>query len=285
MKRELRKIGASVLPEFLKSSFRKTFIQGYRNSKVNFDVNFLQEEHGNIRVNVDEEISFSILEEVQPAILYHFLDNADSIEEMSAFISLCNSHKTLFDVGAQYGLFSLIFCSKNRDNLAIAYEPSPILYPKATSIVHLNSLDSQIKLENYAIGKEKGAFNFSLEDEGFIQICPSSSTTKGLEIEVTSIDSECLRLNIHPDILKIDIEGYEFEALLGAENLLKEQKPTIFLELHLHYLESRGIRPKEVLDYLENHQYSFFSCTGQALEAKQIYDSIKSVYRFIGKSK
>lgn len=48
----------------------------------------------------------------------------------------------------------------------------------------------------------------------------------GDEVEVITLDS----LNLAPDFIKLDVEGCEYAALLGAEQTIRTHKPVIMLE-------------------------------------------------------
>ena len=56
---------------------------------------------------------------------------ADLTAEVAAFLHECASPGVLFDVGANNGLFSLLFCRLDPLNRAIGYEPSPIFADRA----------------------------------------------------------------------------------------------------------------------------------------------------------
>lgn len=281
-KRFWRSLAVKYLPEYLKSPLRKR-LHGWSESKLSFNVNYVSTDRG-LLAKIDDDIELYITEAFKPNVDYQFVQNADCIEESKAFLELARESKILFDAGAYAGLFSLIFCRLGKDRRAIAFEPSPIMKPKIEELVALNQLETQLRLKPKAIGNAEGTLNLVLEDTGFVQILPSSRPVSTMDVEVTTLDMECKRLNIYPDLLKIDIEGFELEALQGAEHLLSTKKPAICLELHLNYLEERKIEPKLVTDELKKHGYQFYSCTGESLTAAQIYDSIKPVVRFIAKA-
>ncbi|MBX9879508.1 MAG: FkbM family methyltransferase [Candidatus Obscuribacterales bacterium] len=280
-KRFWRSLAVKYLPECLKSPLRKR-LHGWTDSQPPFNVSFQPSDRG-LLAKITNDLDLYINEEFKPNVDYQFVQNADCIEESRAFIALAKEAKVLFDAGAYAGLFSLVFCRMGKDKRAIAFEPSPVMKPKIETLIAINQLETQLRLKPKAIGSEEGSLNLALEDTGFVQILPSDSSTKTMAVEVTTLDLECKRLNVYPDLLKIDVEGFELEALKGAEELLAKKKPAICLELHLNYLEERGIKPKLVTDELEKHDYRFYSCAGQELSAAQIYDSVKPVVRFIAK--
>ena len=55
--------------------------------------------------------------------------------------------------------------------------------------------------------------------------------------------------------VKIDIEGFEPEALKGMEIILKEDGPTLFLEINEEYLNAYQWTKKGLVDYLQSFGY------------------------------
>ena len=98
---------------------------------------------------------------------------------------------------------------------------------------------------------------------------------------MTTVDREVDALGLVPDVMKIDVEGYEFEVLRGAQGLLRSRKPVLCLELHLDLLERRGIPPAELVASLQSHGYHFRSCVGRPLDPSDISDSMHAILRFV----
>ena len=76
-------------------------------------------------------------------------------------------------------------------------------------------------------------------------------------IETVSIDQLIARGLDPPDIIKIDVEGHEFEVLKGARKLLLAKKPLLSLELHPGLLQQRGASALAIAEYLEKAGYAF----------------------------
>lgn len=53
-----------------------------------------------------------------------------------------------------------------------------------------------------------------------------------IEVETISLDEFIKQGNPLPDLIKMDIEGAEFDVLSGAKEILKTKKPVIFLATH-----------------------------------------------------
>ncbi|MGM4906717.1 FkbM family methyltransferase [Tardiphaga sp. 866_E4_N2_1] len=58
-----------------------------------------------------------------------------------------------------------------------------------------------------------------------------------------------------PELLKLDVEGYEQRALMGAERLLDTHKPAILMEIHPPQLELSGGSEEGIFDLLRGHGY------------------------------
>lgn len=54
----------------------------------------------------------------------------------------------------------------------------------------------------------------------------------------TKIDDYCATNDIKPSIITMDIDGGEFEALKGAENILRECHPLLYISVHPDYMHN-----------------------------------------------
>jgi Methyltransferase FkbM domain len=58
-----------------------------------------------------------------------------------------------------------------------------------------------------------------------------------------------------PSLVKIDIEGFELEALKGADRLLSSIRPKLLMEIHPGQLTLSGGSEDELFQRLREHQY------------------------------
>lgn len=190
------------------------------------------------------------------------------------------------DVGAHNGFFSVAFCASQQTALAIAYEPSLLMANAIQTLISRNAQAERVRYRQVALSDSENTMELFLDVEGgFAQVAPfpfsMGRTVERIVVPVTSVDAECARMHLKPTLLKVDVEGYEWEVLRGAAETLREHRPKLFLELHLDYLEHRGISPMQVLRFLEQLGYGFRGFDGRERSASEISDSTKSVERFI----
>jgi FkbM family methyltransferase len=72
---------------------------------------------------------------------------------------------------------------------------------------------------------------------------------------LTTIDEFAARRGCRPDLMKIDVDGYEGKVLAGARRMLQEHKPTIILELHKDAMQRDGYTRSSVVDLLLDRGY------------------------------
>jgi FkbM family methyltransferase len=135
----------------------------------------------------------------------------------------------IFDVGANQGQFlRLTLNALEREDFSIhCFEPGHGTYK---SLVDNSKVESWIRLNNLGIGKAKG--EAALHSDG-VGSGLASLTKRKLDhfnidfdrsetVEITTIDDYCSENAIdHIHLLKIDIEGHELDALIGAKQMLE----------------------------------------------------------------
>jgi len=133
------------------------------------------------------------------------------------------------DVGANVGTWALYFNQTFPSAKIICFEPSRTAYQR---LLEVTSGISQIECVNFAVGAEPGEAIIYSDFPASGLASMSKRRLKHFEIEmkyeenirVTSLDAWIAENGISPNILKLDIEGFELAALQGAQSLLKSLK-------------------------------------------------------------
>ncbi|HSF44137.1 MAG TPA: FkbM family methyltransferase [Thermoanaerobaculia bacterium] len=206
-----------------------------------------------------------------------FVRDPIGIREFDAFLNASRRHTGFLDVGGHKGLFSGLFCAANPENRAFCFEPSPALAEAARTLASLNGFSNRFHVIERAVGEQRGSSTMLVDPiGGFVQIERFANTMWGepreIQLEIESVDDFCRDQSTPPTLLKIDVEGYEHEVLLGAAQTLARVRPWVFLELHLHYLEARGIAVSDTLGLLENQKYRFTLLDGTPVSGRELCD-------------
>ena len=137
------------------------------------------------------------------------------------FIPMKN--EVIFDIGSQYGDYALLW-EKRYGAVVYAFELLENNYAEMLSDLKLNH--SKIKPFNIAVGDGK---NLSYTVRGDMAINEYSwNFIKTIRLD----DLVFGKFNVKPNILKIDVEGFEYDVLKGAEEVLKQYSPRIIIETH-----------------------------------------------------
>jgi hypothetical protein len=88
-----------------------------------------------------------------------------------------------------------------------------------------------------------------------------SSEAKLAIIEISTSDEYCKNKNIkNIDLLKIDVEGWEMEVLMGATSMLKHRAiKEILLECGFQSVNKQNTNFSDLVLFLENYDYYFYS--------------------------
>jgi FkbM family methyltransferase len=146
-----------------------------------------------------------------------------SPEECTYLINLANIRKgTVLDIGANIGCISQALAVAG--HRVWAWEPQPELY----KLLVLNTMGLTVNLANCALGAKPGTAYMPLVDYSKPGNFGGLGLGSGkLPVEVQTLDTYCLD-NI--SLIKIDVEGFEEEVLLGALDTIERNKPIIYLE-------------------------------------------------------
>jgi FkbM family methyltransferase len=172
--------------------------------------------------------------------------------------------QTFFDVGAHAGFFTLLAAQLvGNKGKVIAFDPSPANCESIREQMELNSLCPFVIVEE-AIWDSIGAAPFDFVADGSsVAHVDFAHSGNSLSVNLTTIDRACVRFG-KPDLIKIDIEGAEVQALQGARHTLEYLRPTWLIELH-------GLDgERKVKELLQEAAYAFFDLEGRPLDSDQL---------------
>lgn len=139
-------------------------------------------------------------------------------------------NSVVIDVGASIGDFSIILAKAFEAKKVISIEPDKRFYLYLLKNINLNNLKQNILPLNVAIGEKTGTMTL-FKTSGFFL----SKLIKGIPetFQCISLDDLINELALpRIDLIKIDTEGSELPILKGGDNILKQFKPRIILEIH-----------------------------------------------------
>jgi len=211
-------------------------------------------------------------DDVRDAFEHFCWRDPEMVDEFVGFMKLSSSRKVLWDVGALFGMFSLAFSLKRAGCKALAFEPNPSSAAKLEECLKLNP-EANVEIFRSAVGLPGEVIEF---ERGFHYTAVAGLPARPAEnnltrTETVSIDALVERGLYPPDVVKIDVEGHEFEVLKGAKKLLLTKKPLLSIELHPGLLQHRGTSALAIAEFLEEAGY-VFQDTGLRRVKKEFFD-------------
>ena len=175
--------------------------------------------------------------------------------------SILKPSSVFIDVGANEGYFSVIGAQLVKKlGKVVAVEPQKRLRPVLEKNFQLNGLDNVLLIEK-AVSNEIGVATIYISpttNPGSTSLHQSTSYKLPTEVIGTVTLSEVFRIaEIEiADLVKMDIEGFEYEAILGSPELFREHRiKYLALELHPEMIQKRGFEPKEISAFLRECGY------------------------------
>ncbi len=191
-------------------------------------------------------------------------------------------------VGASDGRHSYVMTQVAPKARIYAFEPSAFAYEvlkvgiawhrigKQVTAIHAAASDKPGELLLVTPKKTSGrmgrAYAYVAETRPNGAARPDLEDT-GMNIETTpviTLDAFCAEHGVdRVDFIRMDIEGAELRALMGAVKILDRDLPHVLLEIHPDMLQARfGASGDAVLDLFRDRGYRMFALNGDRLEER-----------------
>ena len=184
----------------------------------------------------------------------HYRDAYES--EVSSLLSiLLKGEKIFYDIGSNWGYFSFLAASLPNYNGQIhAFEPSPNTFLDLEDMVSQAKLDSRIKCHPRALSDKVGNATMYVDSfsSGLDRILTQdiiSGGNKRVTIPLITIDNFDENF---ADVIKIDVEGHEYQVLKGGRKKIQNKKPFIIMENWYDRDEKHtSLKPLQLLSQLD----------------------------------
>lgn len=195
--------------------------------------------------------------------------------------------KTILDIGANEGLYALLNIEKGFKGRIFSFEPVESVYKQleARAANHPNW-----KTFHLAVGSGEGESTINVSEnfvssslfkvgQNSLKAQPQTRVMRTEVIKVRTIDSILPELDAEaPILLKLDVQGYELEALKGSVRSL----PLIgLIQAELSFVPVYEGAPlfREVVDFLDSHGFELYAIipgftdgkTGRILQADGVF--------------
>jgi len=176
-----------------------------------------------------------------------------------AFLDAVEGDGILLDVGANIGVMTYHMSRRFPASKVLAIEPIPTNFGVLSRIKEEYQLDN-VELIPEAVGNEVKEIEMVLPTQGKVKMQGLAHVVHDSITEWNKGENYRVKCNTLDELvqgekvsgIKMDIENFEYFALLGAERILSEDKPVVYLELWEN--ENRD----KCFSLLESKGYSVF---------------------------
>lgn len=160
-----------------------------------------------------------------------------------------NKGDVIIDIGTELGDFAAMYTTWGAK--VVCVEPQPKYWPQIKQYFDLNKVKPLACFAGFASTKNEPnppLADFELGYEGVWPLCaltPLEDWNGFRNVIETGISTPQLRLDQivaenkvkQVDVITIDVEGAEFEVLKGAETVLSDYKPIVYVSVHPEMLQ------------------------------------------------
>lgn len=195
---------------------------------------------------------------------------------------------TILDVGANVGNYSNDVLKINKNSRVIAFEPHPVTYKKLIGNICSDNFEPYnlgvgekadvLKLYDYA--SQDGSPHASLYKDVISDLHKGGASSVN-SVNIVKLDDFLRDKNVpFIDLLKIDVEGNEFNVLLGISRYLSSNK---IKAIHFEFNEMNIVSKtsfKDFWDYLSNYRFFRLLPGGRLAEIKNYTPLFCEIYAY-----
>lgn len=171
--------------------------------------------------------------------------NGFQLDRLNQFLSHVHRFRTAVDGGAHAGSWSKAM-SYRFDNV-VSFEPAPDTF----EVLETNVCESNVTLYNKALADKHTHVSMQMEEKDIARGNTGGRYVSMQETGIEAIPLDDLELK-GVDFIKLDVEGAELLALLGAVDTISRCHPVVMIEDKKGLAERFGHRRGDAARFLES---------------------------------
>lgn len=184
--------------------------------------------------------------------IYKGFSDRQKLEKLSRIIK---PGMQILDIGANIGYYTIFFSRLvGKQGRVYAFEPEPLNF----SYLKRNTRNiNNIILNNLAVSENSGEISLYCSDLSNVdaQTYDSGENRRALTVKCVSIDDYFPNAQ-KVDLVKLDIQGYEYFAIKGMVNTLANSAGVVLAgEFWPYGLKKSGVEPRQLIELLEKMNF------------------------------
>jgi FkbM family methyltransferase len=176
-----------------------------------------------------------------------------------AWENMVRPDSVVVDAGANAGYYSIAAAAKAKGGKIYSFEPAEPAWNQLLRNIEINHFQ-HVSANRLALGNRQGnetLYLSSTANSGMSALQPPENFEgETANIEMTTLDHWLSKNSItRLDLVKIDIEGAELQALKGMQETLLRFKPVLFIEVCSELLKRSGSSVEELYTFLQINGY------------------------------
>ena len=215
--------------------------------------------------------------------------------EINFFIKNIDDKSIFIDCGANQGFYTIPIAASNSNCKIIAFEPSIQEMEYLNQNILLNNIKN-IETSYLGIGDKEGSFKFKNDNleknstKGGLIVENENEKNEIKMIDVTTLDKfiDDRKLDITSDtklFIKIDLEGYDINAVYGSKDIIKNYFTVLLVEFSKMAVDSEIYSKSDFDNFLKENDLCILDTSGNELTLDNIHsmlDNLKGNHQVCG---
>ena len=174
------------------------------------------------------------------------------------------ANRDVVDIGANIGLYSVMFARKMQGRRVLAIETTPGALARLRRNIAMNGVEQKVIVHAGVASDHDGDAQINLvpgREEyssmgGLLHPAIDGAAHESLRVSSATLDNLVSVHGLDPGFIKMDVEGMEHVVLKGMSHVLLHHRPVIVTELSDPLLRGNGSSAQDVIRFIQGFGYS-----------------------------